>query len=198
MRRWWERAWTGTSNDLVNYWAQWQNRWKWKMKILIWKYFMLVNNYVSIECGMHLICWLLVLFCWLCFCVQIFWGPILMNVCGFQHYMAYMRGHRKMEEEQGDGGSEKRYRQGGLLAIEWNGQIDQRWWLVMKVPIPNFLVIQTIMRTLDIEWVWYVDWCCHFVDYVLACWISWECWLMMTVWDLQYMKAWLRGCQKTR
>lgn len=128
----------------------------------------------------------------------IFWGPILMNVCGILHYMAWMRGHRKMGEEQGDGGSEKRYRHGGLLAIEWNGQIDQRWWLAMKVPIPNFSVIQTIMRTLDIEWVWYVDWCCHFVGYVLACWISWECWLMMRVWDLQYIKAWLRGCQKTR
>lgn len=128
----------------------------------------------------------------------IFWGLILMNVCGILHYMAWMRGHRKMGEEQGYGGSEKRYRHGGLLAIEWNGQIDQRWWLAMKVPIPNFLVIQTIMRTLDIEWVWYVDWCCHFVGYVLACWISWECWLMMRVWDLQYIKAWLRGCQKTR
>lgn len=72
MRRRWERAWTRTSVDLDNYWAQWQNRWKWKMKILIWKYYMLVNNYVSNECGMHLICWLLVLFCWLCFWVQFF------------------------------------------------------------------------------------------------------------------------------
>lgn len=54
-----------------------------------------------------------------------------------------------MEEDQGDGGSEKRYRRGGALAIEWDDQIDQR--LMMKIPIPNFLVSQTIMRTLDIE-----------------------------------------------